>query len=345
MRPVDLISLVKSRFVGGVQRALHVIGQPGIGKTEIPGQAVKELSVELKEEIGFKVLHTPLMQVEDYGLPIPSQDRTSVNFAVSKDKFPLIDSNCPERGILLLDEINQAKEDQQKVVANLMQAREIHGHKLKPGWMIMSTGNRSTDRAGAGRLLTHLMDRLTQVELDVSFEDWRLWAINNNVAMDVIVFLSFKRALLNTFDSKLDKNATPRSWVQGVAAQLGKVPAHLELETFKGDVGEGPASEFLAWVQIKRTLPNPETILRDPSNAPIPNIKEPNGAGTLYAIISTFLNMLTVKNFDLMMIYVNRIPDEYQMLFIRAAEKQKPEIIATKAYQLWQTKNGVNLLV
>ena len=255
MRPIDLKSFIAARFGAGIKRSLHIESSPGLGKTQIAAQVATELG------IGVKIIHAPLMQPEDYGFPSISANRDDVNFIVSKSKFPLVNSDCPEKGILLIDELPQADVSGQKILANLLQEREIHGQKLKEGWAIITTGNRAVDRAGANRLLSHLRNKITTVELEASLEDWTSWAIENNIKMEVIAFLRFRPELLNAFNPQLEINPTPRAWAEGVSAQLGVINPALEFAAFSGDVGEGAAAEFCAFLKIFRKLPNPDAIL------------------------------------------------------------------------------------
>jgi len=315
MSPSQLKSLIIARFKAGIKRALLVEGPPGLGKTQIPEQVARDLG------IGYMIIHTPLLQAEDYGFPVVSADRKDVNFLVSKDKFPIEGSNCPDTGIFTLDEFPQADNSIQKILANVVQEREIHGHKLKPGWMIVATGNRTTDRAGANRILSHLGNKITRVELETSIDDWTRWALQNNVRPEVIAFLRFKTALLNGFDPQAECNPTPRSWVNGVSASLGVTPAELEFEVFKGDVGEGAAAEFLSFLKICRHLPNPDVIMLNPSKAAVP--KEPN---VLYALCSTLAHRATPDNFGRILTYVERMDAEFTMLFVRDALALCPDI-------------------
>ena len=143
MRPSDLRDLIKSRFNALIARPLHVESSPGLGKTQIAKQVSNEL------EVSFRAIHAPLLQPEDYGFPVIASNRDDVRFIVSKEKFPVERSNAPDRRIFLIDELSQADASAQKILANLIQEREIHGERLKPGWMIVTTGNRASDRAGA----------------------------------------------------------------------------------------------------------------------------------------------------------------------------------------------------
>jgi hypothetical protein len=280
-----------------------------------------------------------LLQPEDYGFPVISSDRTDVDFIVSRSKFPIEGADCPEFGLFVIDEISQADASAQKILANLIQEREIHGRKLKPGWTIVSTGNRVTDRAGANRLLSHLKNRLTVIELETSLEDWKTWALNNGVATEVISMINFRPALLNMFDAKNEINATPRAWVEGVSATLGVVDKNLEFETFKGDVGEGAAAEFCAFLKICRNLPSPDAIVMSPKT-----IEVPTDPATLYALCGALSHKTTAVNFARVMEYISRIPAEFSVLYIRDTLKLRPEIQTTREFIQWASKDGAKLL-
>lgn len=333
MRPSELKSLISNRFRAGIKRALLVESSPGIGKTQIAEQSAKELG------IGFLAIHAPLLQPEDYGFPVITGDKTSVNFVVSKAKFPIESADVPETGIFLIDELSQADNSAQKILANLIQAREIHGHKIKEGWKIVATGNRLVDRSGANRLLGHLGDRVTRVELEASIDDWTQWAIENQVKTEVIAFLRFRPELLSAYDPQSDKSPTPRGWVDGVSAGLGATDSALELEVFKGDVGEGAAAEFCGFLKIYRNLPSPDSIMLNPAKAEIPN-----DPATLYALCGALAHKTSADNFGRIMTYIGRMAPEFTVLYVRDAIRRKPEIQATKEFIDWASGPGAKLL-
>lgn len=336
MKPSEFKQLVKARHKAAMKRPLMVEGQPGLGKTQIVGQAAEEMKV------GFMVIHAPLLQPEDYGLPVPSKDKTTVNFVVSFDKFPLEGSDCPEFGILLIDELPQADNNIQKILANLIQEREIHGKKIKAGWTIVATGNRQADRAGANRILGHLGNKITRVGLEVSLDDWTQWALQNEVNAEVISFIRFRPDLLTNYDANKEINATPRAWVMGVSDGLENTPAGLEFETFKGDVGEGPASEFLAFLKIYRNLPSPDSILMDPKKAKVPSGE--GAAATQYALCGALANKTTTGNFERALTYIRRLPAEFSVLYMKDATTRNPDLFNTKTYIDWASKDGADLL-
>ena len=333
MKPSDIKSIIKARFTSKVRRSILLEGSPGVGKTQIAEQAATELG------IGFKVIHAPLLQPEDYGFPVINGQKTDVSFIVSRVKFPVEGSDCEETGIFLIDELSQSDSPSQKVLANLIQAREIHGQKIKSGWNIVATGNRQSDRAGANRLLSHLGNRVTRIGVDVSLDDWTQWAIQNSVAPEVIAFVRFRPELLNSFDPQVEVNPTPRAWVEGVSASLGVVPQSLEFETFKGDVGEGAAAEFLAFLKVFRKLPSPDAILLNPKGAEVP--AEPS---TLYALCGSLARKATPDNFGRMMEYISRIPAEFSVLFVRDVIARNPAIQNSADFVSWASGPGAKLL-
>jgi len=145
MRASLLKDTIKSLFP--IQRTLCIEGSPGGGKTTIVHQVAEELGVPCIER------HMPTMLVEDFGILFPDGE-SQLHYKLP-DWFP-IKGKAPDRGILLFDDRNQANGDLQKVLANICQARTLHGTPMPDGWQVISTGNRQADRAGAnhGHLTT-----------------------------------------------------------------------------------------------------------------------------------------------------------------------------------------------
>jgi hypothetical protein len=295
MRPTDVKATIKALYPK--RRTLCIEGPPGGGKTTIVRQCAAEMGVDYQE------LHMPTMLVEDFGIPMP-QD------GVLQYTIPWWFPQDPDSaGILCFDDRNQASADLQKVLANICQARELHGHKLPDGWMVVSTGNRQQDRAGANRVLGHLRNRETVIEMETSFDDWMAWAFKNDVPGELIAFLKFRTDVFHKYDPNQDANPTPRSWTEGVGAIIGSVPKHLEAECFAGAVGKGPSTEFKAFLEIYRDLPDPDKCIADPDNAELPtkiNVK--------YALSAAIAIRATAKNAENVFKLVKRFDAEFMVL-------------------------------
>lgn len=322
MRATLLKETIKSLFP--ITRTLCLEGPPGGGKTTIVHEVAQELDVPCIER------HMPTMLVEDFGVLFPdgSSDSQRLSYRLP-DWFP-VKGKAPEQGILLFDDRNQAGADLQKVLANICQARTLHGVPMPDGWMVVSTGNRQSDRAGANRVLSHLRNRETVLELETHLDDWTAWAINHDVKPEVISFIRFRPGLLHDFDPQRDQNATPRAWVEGVSDVLGTVPAEAEFECFKGAVGEGAAAEFMGFVRIFRKLPNPDAILLNPTTADVP--KDP---ATLYALSGALAQRATESNFERVCTYSERMPPEFSVLTISYAARRNPDLANTQAFVRW----------
>ena len=329
MRSALLASTLKSLFK--IRRTVVIVGPPGGGKTSIVHQVARDLGVPIIEK------HMPTMLVEDYGIPMPNPETGELTYMVP-DWFPVEGKAAPE-GILLFDDRNQANTDLQKVMANICQARTLHGHRMPDGWQVISTGNRQSDRAGAVKILSHLANRETELEYETVVEDWSEWAIDNGVPPLAIAFFNFRPSLLNAFEASRDRNATPRSWVEGVFNVMGNVPPESEFECFKGAVGEGPAAEFSAFLKVYRSLPDPDMVLKNPKTATVPT--DPS---TLYAICGALAERVTRENMTKFVEYINRIPTEFSLLAIKLAILRNRLLTAHPAYVSWAQIHGHNLI-
>ena len=320
MRATLLKETIKSLFP--ITRTLSIEGAPGGGKTTIVHEVAQELDIPCIER------HMPTMLVEDFGILFPETDSNTLHYKLP-DWFP-VKGKSPEHGILLFDDRNQAGPDLQKVLANICQARTLHGVPMPDGWMVVSTGNRQADRAGANRVLSHLRNRETVLELETHLDDWTSWAINHGVKPEVISFIRFRPGLLHDFDPQRDQNATPRAWVDGVSDVLGTVPSEAEFECFRGAVGEGAAAEFVGFVRIFRKLPNPDAVLLNPQTADVP--KDP---ATLYALSGAIAQRATESNFERVCQYSERMPPEFSVLTISYAARRNPDLANTQAFTKW----------
>ena len=329
MRAELLKQTIKDLFP--MKRPLSIVGAPGGGKTTIVRTAAQEMG------IGYIEKHMPTMLVEDFGIPdianaadgalgeVQSFGYKLPNWYPSEDR-----TDIPEEGILCFDDRNQAGDDLQKVLANIQQARTLHGVKLKAGWTVVSTGNRKEDRAGAQKILTHLANRETVIELETHLDDSRRWMIDNDVKTEVVSFIGFRPALLHDFDAQREQNPTPRAWVEGVSAILGTVSPEAEFECFKGAVGEGAAAEFVGFIRIYRKLPNPDNIIMNPKTADVPT-----DPATCYALCGSLAERATENNFERVCTYAERMEPEFSVLTVSYAARKKPELASTQAFTNW----------
>jgi hypothetical protein len=330
-----------------LKRSVCIEGPPGGGKTTIVREAASVLAAKYKDvtEIqnidgtkrecipgfGYIEKHLPTMLVEDFGILFPNGNDT-LHYKLP-DWFP-VKGVAPEFGVLCFDDRNQAGGDLQKVLANIVQARTLHGVSMPDGWLVVSTGNRQADRAGANKVLSHLRNRETVLEYETHLDDWSSWAIDHGVRSEVISFIRFKTALLHDFDPARDINPTPRAWVEGVSPILGHVPSEAEYDCIKGAVGEGPAAEFTGYLKIYRSLPNVDSIFINPDSVAVPT-----DPATLYALSGSLAARVTELTFDRMVTYCERMPPEFSVLSVSYAARRNKALADTSAFNRWVLKH------
>ena len=325
MRPFLLSDTLKSLIQ--INRTVAIEGAPGGGKTTIVQDVANAMGLHYIER------HLPTMLVEDFGIPVLGSD--TLRYLIP-DWFPAKGSKWDDGqgGVLCFDDRNQAPADLQKVLANICQARNLHGVPMAQDWTVVSTGNRQQDRAGANRVLSHLRNRETVLEFDTNLDDWSSWALTHGVKPEVVAFIRFRPGLLHDFDPNKDQNPTPRSWVEGVSAVLGVVPLEAEYECFKGAVGEGAAAEFVGFMKIYRKLPNPDAILLNPDTADVPS-----DPATLYALSGAISARVSQANISRAVTYLSRCPAEFSVLAMSMAVRRDPSVTSTKGFIDWSIKH------
>lgn len=323
MRSSTLLRAIKATHP--IRRTLNITGSPGGGKTTIVRQAAVDM------ELPYIERHMPTALVEDFGVPDVLQQSQSFGYKMP-DWFP-VKGVAPDDGILCFDDAGQCGDDLQKVLANIVQAKNLHGVAMAD-WQVILTSNRQEDRAGANRILGHLANRMTEVPYETHLDDWTTFAIDNDVQPEVISFIRFRPGLLHDYNPNNTRNPTPRSWVEGVSQVMPYVDSETEYEMYSGAVGEGAAAEFTGFLRIWRKLPNPDAVLMNPTTADVPS-----DPATLYALSGSLSSRATVANFDRLTAYVERMPKEFSVLAVSMAVRRDTQLSNTKAFTQWAVKH------
>lgn len=340
MRPTQIIDTII--LTHPLQTALFIKGAPGGGKTECVSYACNKIYDNKPEH--HRLIAVPSMQPEDVGVPYIREDR--LHFALM-DLLPFEGTDCPDSGIVTLDEWPQSDKPTEKVTANLIQQREVYGRKIKPGWQFIMTGNRQEDRAGAGRLLGHSANRVVHLNFESSWEDWIAWGTANGLHPDLLAFHRWNKGrLVNTYNPDQEINATQRSWTQFVSPYVDIVPPELAAEWFAGAVGDGAAAEFAKYLALKDGLVPMEVILRDPDRAPVPDQHDDSGYAQLYAVSTTLAREANADAFPAIRKYAKRLPGEFStVLMLDSLEHGGRELMKTPEFKDWARNEGRDVLV
>jgi hypothetical protein len=308
MKPTQMTEALQALIP--TKRPIYIWGPPGVGKSSLVHQACANLDLDVID------LRAVLLDPVDLrGLP-------SVHDGVAvwnpPDFLPLLNGRryAGRKGVIFADELAQA--------APLVQSSFLQGvldHKigealLDPNWTWIAASNRQEDRAGTHRVITPLLNRFLHLDLEVSNDDWNAWAVGAGIAPEVRAFMNFKPGLLFAFEPNVNARAfpTPRSW-SFVSDVLPATPPELHHPVFAGCVGEGPAAEFVAFLQVYQSLPDVDQVLANPTTAQVP--KEPS---VLYALSGAIVEKCrTADNAKLGRAakYTARMSDEFSVLTVR----------------------------
>jgi hypothetical protein len=135
--------------------------------------------------------------------------------------------------------------------------------------------------------------------------------------------------VFNTFDPARGDQpyACPRTYHMASDVLDAGHGAAIELELLRGCIGEGPATELVAFLSVYRSLVSPDAILLNPGTADIPD-----DLGALYAVCGALARKASDKNIDRLCTYLDRLPAEFAVMVITEATRRDPALQHTAAF-------------
>lgn len=319
---------VLTALITANKQSVFLWGPPGIGKSSIVQQVGKDLGLRVDVRL------TSLMDPSDF-LGIPSVDTDGRTRWCPPSWIPQEGS-----GILFLDELPQAHHSVQSAALQAPLERRIGDVSIAPGWRVVAAGNRVQDKAGAGHIISPLASRFIHLDLDTSATDWQRWAETAGIDARVRGFLQFRPELLMNF--KPEKGwprafACPRTW-EFVSNALNAVSQADLPEVLAGTVGDGPAAEFIGWLDIYRKLPDIDAMLADPSTF-VPKTDSPAWMYAIVAALSNRAKDASSREVSAMYTIASMLPAEYSVALGVDILRQNSDAMATTAGQAWLDTN------
>ena len=312
------------------QRPVMLWGAPGVGKSDVIRNIADDMKHELRD-----VRLSLLDPIDLKGFPTIDTVKKQMSW-LPADFLPK-----KGKGILFLDEINAAPQSVQAAAYQLVLNRKIGEYKLPDGWSVMAAGNRASDRSVVHAMPAALANRFVHLDFDINVDDWSHWAMENELHTDLRAFIRFRPNLLHCFDSASNPRAfpSPRSWAFVNDIYKDNHSADDEYELIKGTVGEGAAAEFSGFVRQIKDLPTIDQVLLDPDGTKVPT--SPAG---MYAMATALDSKATTANIARIMKYTDRMPVEFQVVFVRSAIRRDGKLTGTKSYMDWGIRHQSVLL-
>ena len=325
VRATNLVSTITSLVEQKVPTFLW--GAPGIGKSSI----VKQIADE--KDIGFIDLRLALMDPTDLK-GIPFYDKESHTALWAPPAF------LPRQGegILFLDELNSAAPSVQASAYQLILDRKVGEYELPDGWAIVAAGNREGDRGVTYRMPSPLANRFVHFEMDVSVDDWRLWAYKKGLDERVISYISYRSEHLFTFDPKSDIKsfATPRSWEYVNSILKSSISQDLLLDTVGGAIGKDVAVSFLSFTKVMNKLPDIQKILTCSEG------EYSDEVDVLYALstglVSAFLKDSDDEKLDNLLRYTLDLKSEFAVMIVQDLQRNGITMEYSEVFKEWVKK-------
>lgn len=260
-----LNEFIEKEFMGTVM----IWGEPGIGKSSI----VRGLA----ERYGIGCIDLRLGQLA----PTDIRGVPSVENGLTRWNAP---AHYPHdgRGILFLDEFNQAGAALQGIAQQLILDRKVGDYVVPAGWFIWAAGNRREHGASVNVMPSPVANRMIHLDVVLDIDEWGVWAQSHLGSPMVLAYVMATRTTKKDDKSPLlimpakgeEKFPTPRSWE--LAAKLYELGCPVAPA-----IGQDQAEMFKVFVDRMK-----DVLDRLKNNEPV-KIAQQDAANTAWLLVST----------------------------------------------------------
>jgi len=307
---------------------VFIHGSPGIGKSYIVNDIAKKHDLEI-----IDVRLSQLDAVDLRGIPTISNNQTIWMPPVFLPTEP------NSKGILFLDELNSAPLSVQAAIYQLVLDRKIGEYTMPKDWAIVCAGNKIDDKGIVFKLPSPLINRMVHIVLEAKFDDFKIWAIKNDIHPFIVGFLGFRPDLLSSeVPGSSETNpafCTPRAWA--MLSQILKNNSDINKISpiIYGTVGYGAGIEFTSFVKVYKTLPDIDAIL-DGKSEDVPT--EPSSLYALTAaLIEKYENINQAKN---LFVYSKKLPVEFSVMLIKDLIVKDESSCELEEFEQWIEQYG-----
>ena len=334
---VDLIVAV------GSDNTVHLIGEPGVGKTAAHAEIAKRL--------GMKAIYidVPNTELGDLGIPMPDRETGTTKLYPNEHwGFHLDEPLC-----IMLDELTKGSPAVKNMLHPLLTTpRRIGGITLHPDSVVITAGNLTTDAVG-DTMASHTRNRLTVLNVrKPTHEEWIKWGMDK-IAPTVLAWVNeFPHVLASYRDPSQSDNQyiynpkfSQRSFVSPRSLELAsnivknkdKFTPLAMLSALEGTIGASGARDLVSFIDIADSLPRWADIIEKPSEANVP--ANPAALCILaFSAVQRVERDTIGKWFD----YMKRAPKELQSVFCLTASKNEDKkriLFSSQSFVAWAREN------
>lgn len=289
---------------------------PGIGKSAAVHQLAKRFNL--------KVIDIRLAQEDPTALGgFPSIVNGRSTYA-PPERFPLEGDKIPDgyKGwLIFFDEINSAPRSVVSAAYKIVLDRMIGEKHLHPNVRMIAAGNLATDNAIVNEMGTAMRSRVVHIHVTTHSDNWLDFAAKAGFDSRVVSYLHYQANKINSFkqfgSSSDETFACERTWEfvskilkANYPDETTPVPADVA-PLLAGTVGS-TAYEFVTYTEAFKDLPTIQQVLANPSGCALPV-----APAVRYLMTGMLVGNTTMDNADKIATYVDRLPKEFAMVFIK----------------------------
>jgi len=320
-------------------------GEPGIGKSSLLSYIANETGCD------YAYVDVPNLDLGDVAMPVTNHTTRTTTY-YPNERFKM---HHGKPVVIMLDEFSKGADPVKNMLHPLFEKVNPRlGDLPRPaGSYVFLTGNLSTDGVG-DNLKAHTWNRIVPIVVrKPNAEEWIEWAMNKDIAPEVIAWVhQFPHCLDSYLDGGAKENpyifnpktpqrafVSPRSLETGsnIVRSRAKNDAESVIAALAGAMGESAARDLQAYIEFSDQMPLWETTIKSPLTA-----KVPEGAGACAIVIFGGIARVTKETIAPFMEYLERFEPEWQAVFaVNIAKTPSKQAIAfgCKKFSDWVAKN------
>lgn len=292
-----------------------LLGAPGMGKSSIMKELANTANLQLID------MRLAQMEPQDLlGLPNFNHETKRARY-MPMESFPLQGDPLPEGKdgwLLFLDELPNAATAVQVAAYRLILDRELGSSKIHDNCLIAAAGNREEDDCFVTPMPSALKNRMVHLEVELNHQEWLDHAIKAGYDYRVVSFIGFSpdKLFSRYEDSEESAYATSRTWefVSQLIEDETDLNDPVMRQILNGTVSSPVTTEFLSYIKYFDKVASYKDIVANPKTATCPDQFD---IGLIWATIAMLNNSFKLKDLGKVMTYVDRLPEEYQLIFVK----------------------------
>jgi hypothetical protein len=323
----------------GNENPIHLVGEPGVGKTAMHERLCKRLGMK------GVYMDVPNIELGDIGIPMPNHE-TKTTALYPNEAWGI---HTGEPLVFFLDEFTKGSEAVKNTLHPLLNERRLANFKLHPDSVVVTAGNNNTD--GVGDVMkAHSLNRITIMPVrKPTSDEWREWGSGNGVAPEVLAWAKqYPHAFATYTDASQADNpyifnpktsqksfVSPRSLFKAsnIIKKRDLISKNALEVALAGTIGNAAAKDMVAFVDVADSLPTWEQIIDKPTEA-----KVPESPAALCILAYGALQKVDRQSISKWFEYMKRTSTELQSVFCLSASKSKEKreiVLSSKVFVDW----------